>query len=273
MLLNIFNYVDSDSMLKLTETCGKFKDMIEDSDKLMTKLTLYVEYSKEIDKFRAAMSKSSRSYKNIIIKRSTDQFEASITPAEAFEDVASSIEKLGLNWSTYFAATSNALTAQLQANGAPEEYADITRALSRHDGLIMRRMLQERQEHGGNDIDEENLPAFITFHRPDLLRNMQNRVSFLNRTRENIKKAFFVELVAILGAFPALQTIKLSESHGLEVPSDYEPPQNLSSIRELQMKRCDQNFCISLLAKICAFHRFIGALEGSLDGQHSRSQF
>ncbi|CAG9798608.1 unnamed protein product [Chironomus riparius] len=97
----LFDYLtDPKDICNISEACKRFKEVIDTSDKLTKKLTLYVNYPSFLHNFKAVLKKSNRRYKNLSVTRSRltgseNQFTSLIN---AFELIGPKIRNLTINW-------------------------------------------------------------------------------------------------------------------------------------------------------------------------------
>lgn len=234
LLLHIFKFLDSKEILILCETCTKIKDIIEDSDQLVNKLTLYVKYPKNVKSFVETMKNSTRPYRNLKLTRIGKHFgDLQIVPANIFESVAS-IKNLEVNWSGYHAASSHFLQAKMT-----ESHIDP------NDRTMRVEMIFRRDQ----DVAEVHYNSRNANGESDLIRDVQERANIIQRLRAEVKKFFVEEFVGILRSFIGIETLTFSNVTNLDV-DNFEPLENLSSIRELSIRESDLYIC-SKLFKPC----------------------
>lgn len=97
----LFDYLsDPKDICNISETCKLFKDVIDTSDRLTKKLTLYVNYPSFLHNFKTALKKSSRRYRNLSITRSrlTGTENQFLSLIHAFEFIGPKIKNLTINW-------------------------------------------------------------------------------------------------------------------------------------------------------------------------------
>lgn len=237
LLLHIFDYLEPKEICTISETCSKFKEIIDDADKLVNKLTLYVKYPLNVKSFAETMKNSSRPYSNLKITRdSKNEDDYLRKPADVkkiFKSVASLIKNLEVNWSGYHAASSEMLQAKMAAanvNAADERQMRLELIFSRDQDFAELRIQPGNTEREGEAI-----------------RTVQERANVIQGLRTEVKKLFFQEFVSIIGEFSSLETLKFSNVTTLDVSNDFEPLENLSSVRELSIKQSDLFVCSKLL--------------------------
>lgn len=254
LLLKIFDYLDAEEICSLLGTCTHFKDIVENYDQLISKLTLYVQYPKNIEMFAATMKLTTTPYQNIKITRSTKYEKEQFKPEEVFASISPTITNLTINWNGYYLAMNDAIRVKtIEANIEPEPQAPGVRvSLNSNLALLRRNVAINRVPTFDVDLDEEEDDDFI-YAFPlfagniGIIQSNQERTVTMHRFRAEVKSLFSEELVNILRAFSNVSTMQLSNVPNMEVPENLDPLQNLSSVRELSIKQCDLNLCSKVL--------------------------
>ncbi|XP_070497046.1 uncharacterized protein [Chironomus tepperi] len=97
----LFDYLnDPKDICNISETCKKFKEVIERSDRLVKKLTIYVSYPAILHSFRSTLKNSVRRYRNLCITRTRDIGTESqfLSLTNAFELIGPKIKNLTVKW-------------------------------------------------------------------------------------------------------------------------------------------------------------------------------
>lgn len=97
----LFDYLSNPKdICNISETCKLFKDVIDSSDRLTKKLTLYVNYPSFLHNFKTVLKKSNRRYRNLSITRSrlTGSENHFLSLIHAFELIGPKIKNLTINW-------------------------------------------------------------------------------------------------------------------------------------------------------------------------------
>lgn len=238
----IFLHLDSQKeVLKLTQTCKKFKEIVESSEKLLNKITLHVEYPIELkSSFNTVMSNSDRQYKNLYITKSvcygphslvkTEEDDSSREEDRIFESsIGPSIKNLTLNWSN----------SKLREAFLVDMI--VRRARPRAEAY-------EMNHHQFNEINGMMNHVHHLANREDLERNQVDRVhAQIAETRNQVQNEVLREFIDLLDQFKNLQKMTwLNVQLEKIVQSRYAISIDLSSVQELKMSQCD-GFCFHLL--------------------------
>lgn len=215
LLESIFSFVESaKDIVSLSETCILFNQIITRSDKLTSKLTLYVNYPLHLESFATIMRISERKYRNLKITRSRERYNNNVdpSPSRIFESVAPYIRHLEFNWANS--------SLRIRENALVD--------------IVVNR-------HGhGRHFDEHN-----PFHRM-LIPQAHIQQAALVRDQQP-RHDSFQEFVNILQEFKNLRSMKWLHVHLERNPSPITISLScLSSVRELTMKHCDAQ-CFEML--------------------------
>lgn len=248
LLLKIFAYVGSKEICQLSETCTKFKDMIDASVDLLDELTLYVNYPKDIKSFAETMSHSTRPYKNLKITRSSvDSYDPSLKPADVFVGAATEITHLKMDWKGYLPALNEQIKAKLTEAGL-----EVNVTAAGLIQLIFRAQVRHQQQAGHNHhqfhLDEDELVDELMFRNIHIREEeFRARILAIGQFRDDTRRQLFQEFVDILGAFNSLKSLRLSEVPAMLANPTVQPLENLSTVQDLFMESCDQHLCPKLL--------------------------
>lgn len=97
----VFEFLELSSLSSVTECCTKFKEIVENSEKLTRKFTLFMRYPLDLTNFSAALSQSTRRYRKLYIVKSREQCTNNlIEPSihQMFERLRNSIHELKIDW-------------------------------------------------------------------------------------------------------------------------------------------------------------------------------
>lgn len=97
----LFEFLEPTSLGDVAECCTKFKEIVENSEKLTKKFTLYMRYPLDLNTFSATIVRSSRRYRKLLIIKSRDQgINNLIDPSIRlmFERLGDSIHYLKIDW-------------------------------------------------------------------------------------------------------------------------------------------------------------------------------
>ena len=97
----LFDFLnDPKDICNVSATCKRFKEVIDTSDRLTKKLTIYVNYPAFLHNFKTLIKKSTRRYRNLNITRSrqTGSENQFISLVNAFEFIGPKIKNLTVNW-------------------------------------------------------------------------------------------------------------------------------------------------------------------------------
>jgi hypothetical protein len=214
-----------------------------------------VKYPKDVNLFAETMHNSSRSYRNIVITRSNHHDGRQYDPKNIFASIVSTIKNLELNWIGYHGATSEALQAKMQ-----EAHIEPDRTMLRVEVILRRNqenlrareafpVYARRHEAIDDDDRDDDVMPEIRFQavgndrEREAFRTIQERASIIQGLRSEIKKEYLQEFAAILKQFTDLETFKMSNVTNLDIPTDFDPLNNLSTVRKLDMWRCDLSVC------------------------------
>lgn len=253
LVLHIFNYLNPKEICSLSETCVKFNDIINDSDQLISKLTLCVKYPHDASKFAGDMKKSTRKYRKLKIIRSA-KIDDVLFPSQIFENVSSHIRDLEMNWNDYnMAVTEELQIKMLEANVIPERPAvrlELIHTQDRGLGGVLRPSMYRRHQELINflDNDNEDIPE-LRINENNGIDTIQRRTTIVQGLRSEVKRKFFIEFAAIIREFTNVEILRLSFVSNMDISSDFGGFQNLSTVQEIYLKKCDHS--IYKLLKSC----------------------
>lgn len=210
----LFEFLEPKQICGLTECCKKFKAIVENSDRLTKKLTLFLRYPMDLNSFSESIINSKRRYRKLsILKsrdrlcyeagRSSDVVDVAITN-RLFRKLGEMIRDLSVDWS----------------------YAMRPREASLFD-IVNRR-------HRGNGRGPANM------HDP-----MDNFIAA--QTLSNVREDIYNEFVHLIRFFTNVQRMLLFNVHLEKSRQPNEPVLSFPKLRELSCKQCDA-FCFDVLS-------------------------
>lgn len=105
MLEEIFGFLsEAKDICNVSETCVKFRNIVDNSDHITRKLTLYMNYPEDLSNFTQRISQSTRRYRRLKINKKQQTREDTVrSPQRGRNDIFSSlnqhIEVLTIHWS------------------------------------------------------------------------------------------------------------------------------------------------------------------------------
>lgn len=102
VLVILFEFLESSGITALSECCSKFSEIIENSERLTKKLTLYLKYPLDLTEFAESMINSNRRYRNLSIVKSRERCSDVGDPEivnRVFEKLGATIKDLTIDWS------------------------------------------------------------------------------------------------------------------------------------------------------------------------------
>lgn len=205
----LFEFLDLTSLGFITECCRKFKDIVENSDKLTRKFTLHMRYPLDLINFSATISRSSRRYRKVIIIKSREQNINNLIDPRIrlmFERLSNSIHELKIDWS------------------------NASRAREASMFEIMNRRARAARELGGpvgNHLD--NVAGW--------------QAQAIVTTREDI----YLEFVNLIRQFSNLKKLSMYNVHLERGRQPNEPEIQFPHLEWLSSKHCDA-FCFDALS-------------------------
>jgi hypothetical protein len=221
MLEEIFGYLESSrDICNLTETCRNFRNIIENSEKMMRKLTLHLNYPDDLKKFGQAITNTHRRYRKLKIFRKQQpivtldnrpQISRSRTVPAIFQMLNQSIEILTIYWYNAVSVT-----------------RDIMNDPHRHRIRGFHHMLR-----GGLNIRNE----------------IRDEESAATRAIAMVKDVMFSDFLEIMSSFGNVQELNLNNVHLDRSRKPTDPDVNFPRLTTLSAFDCD-GFCFALLQNV-----------------------